>query len=139
MSGETDLSNLLKGMRPILQEGVFVFASLRPEEEDMVPTLRPLGQFREAEGLTLILAEAEAAKAGLAASGPMRQITLTIHSALEAVGLTAAFSTALTAAGISANVVAGFYHDHIFVPERDAERAMAALRALSSGSEPGPT
>lgn len=133
MSGETDLSNLLKGMRPVLQDGVFVFATLRPDAMQMVGKLRPLGQFREEEGLTLILGAAEASEAGLEASGPMRQITLTIHSALEAVGLTAAFSTALTAAGISANVVAGYYHDHIFVPERDAERAMTALRALSSG------
>ena len=48
-----------------------------------------------------------------------------------ALGLTAAFATALTKAGISANVVAAFHHDHIFVPERDAERALETLRALS--------
>ena len=61
----------------------------------------------------------------------MRLITLTVHSSLEAVGLTAAFSAALTGAGISANVVAGYYHDHIFVPERDADRAIETLQALS--------
>lgn len=68
----------------------------------------------------------------IVASKPMRQITLTVHSSLDAVGLTAAFATELTRHGISANVVAGYYHDHIFVAEKDAERAVAALEALSS-------
>jgi len=58
-------------------------------------------------------------------------ITLDIHSSLEAVGLTAAFATALGNEGISANVVAAYYHDHIFVPAVDAGRAVAALQALS--------
>ncbi len=61
----------------------------------------------------------------------LARITLNVHSALEAVGLTAAVATALTREGISANVVAAYYHDHIFVPEVDAERALEALRALS--------
>jgi hypothetical protein len=64
----------------------------------------------------------------------LRQITLKVHSSLEAVGLTAAFSRALTEAGISANVVAAYYHDHIFVPATDAERAIEALRQLSAAS-----
>lgn len=134
MAGETDLARLLKGMRPVLQTEILVFASLAEEEEQrLLPGLRPRGQFREPEGLTVIIEAGEAAALGLVASGPMRQITLTIHSALEAVGLTAAFSGALAGAGISANVVAGYYHDHIFVPAGDAERAMAVLRALSDG------
>ena len=66
----------------------------------------------------------------------MRQITLAIHSDLEAVGLTAAVSAELTRHGISANVVAAFYHDHIFVPAADAERAVEALRTLSLKSRP---
>lgn len=131
MAGETDLSNLLKGMRPVLQDLRVVFATL-PNGADVLPEgVLPIGQFREEEGLTLILDQQVAFAAGLACSAPMRQITLTIHSALEAVGLTAAFATALTNANISANVVAGYYHDHIFVPEADAERAVAVLQALS--------
>ena len=58
-------------------------------------------------------------------------ITLTIHSSLEAVGLTAAVSSALTEANISCNVVAAYYHDHIFVPIADADRAMNVLLALT--------
>jgi hypothetical protein len=61
-------------------------------------------------------------------------ISLDVHSSLEAVGLTAAFATALGNEGISANVIAAYYHDHIFVPTADAERAVAALKALSGGS-----
>jgi hypothetical protein len=81
--------------------------------------------------MTLIAPMADLAKAGLAAQGPFARITLTIHSALQAVGLTAAVAGALAAEGISANVVAGFYHDHIFLPASDAHRAMAALRRLT--------
>lgn len=128
MSGGTDLDALLAAMEPVLADGVFVFASV-PAREASAHLARTIGFFREEEGVTLIL-PAEAA-GGLAASPPMRLITLTVHSSLEAVGLTAAFAAALTEAGISANVVAGFHHDHIFVPEREAVRALEALEALS--------
>jgi hypothetical protein len=68
---------------------------------------------------------------GLAYTQIFAWITLTVHSSLEAVGLTAAFSRALTEAGISCNVVAAYYHDHIFVPTRDAGQAMQVLKNLS--------
>jgi len=128
MSGGTDLDVLLASMEPVPAEGVFVFASV-PAQDAASHLAKAVGFFREEEGVTLIL-PAEAA-GGLAASPPMRLITLTVHSSLEAVGLTTAFATALTEAGISANVVAGFYHDHIFVPEWEAVRALEALKALS--------
>jgi len=60
-----------------------------------------------------------------------RKISLRVHSSLEAVGLTAAFATQLSDEGISANVVAGYFHDHIFVPRQDAERAITALNQLT--------
>ncbi len=129
MSGVTDLDELLATMEPALVAGRFVYASVPVSEIAAHLARGPIGLFREEEGVTLIL-PAEAAE-GLSASAPMRMITLTVHSSLEAVGLTAAFATALTKAGISANVVAAFHHDHIFVPERDAERALETLRALS--------
>lgn len=129
MSGVTDLDDLLATMEPALADGSFVYASVPPGELAAYLSRGPIGLFREEEGITLILPAGTAQ--GLAASPPMRMITLTVHSSLEAVGLTAAFATTLTAEGISANVVAGYHHDHIFVPERDAERALEALRALS--------
>nr|WP_298102697.1 ACT domain-containing protein [uncultured Shinella sp.] len=129
MSGVTDLDELLKTMEPALAEGCFVYACVPMDELANHLFRKPIGIFQEAEGLTLIV-PAEAAE-GLSASPPMRMITLTVHSSLEAVGLTGAFAAALTHAGISANVVAAYHHDHIFVPERDAERALDVLRALS--------
>ena len=129
MSGVTDLDELLRTMEPVLVEGRFVYACVPADDLAGHLARGPIGIFHEAEGVTLILPAAAAE--GLAASPPMRMITLTVHSSLEAVGLTGAFAAALTRAGISANVVAGYHHDHIFVPERDADRALEALRALS--------
>jgi hypothetical protein len=135
VSGVTELQALLAAMEPAMAEGSFVYASVPPADLAAHLSRRPAGLFREEEGITLIL-PADAAE-GLAASPPMRMITLTVHSSLTAVGLTAAFATALTAEGISANVVAGYHHDHIFVPEQDGERALEALRALSRAAREG--
>ena len=68
----------------------------------------------------------------------MRCITLTVHSSLEAVGLTAAIATELAGLGISANVVAAYYHDHVFVPCAQAEQAVAGLAALGSRASKPP-
>ena len=129
MSGVTDLDELLKTMEPALAEGRFVYACVPADALVSHLFREPIGIFRETEGVTLIVPIAAAE--GLSASPPMRLITLTVQSSLEAVGLTGAFAAALTREGISANVVAAYHHDHIFVPERDAERALDALRALS--------
>lgn len=131
MSGITDLDRLLAGMKPSLSPEEFVYCTLPGGRLEDVLHLAPIGLFNEAEGLTLILTTDVARAAEMPASLPMRRITLTVHSSLEAVGLTAAIATALTREGISANVVAGYYHDHIFVSSADAARAMAALTALS--------
>ena len=60
-------------------------------------------------------------------------ITLNVHSALDAVGFLAAVATALSERGIGVNPVAGYYHDHLFIPADRAEEAMAVLEGLSSG------
>lgn len=130
MTGETDLDTLIASMRPALDPATYVWASVDGLAAagaliDAVATVR------EAEGLTLVLTHEAAARHGLDAEFPCRRITLTVHSSLEAVGLTAAFARALTEAGISANVVAGFHHDHLFVPADRADDAMAALRGLA--------
>ena len=119
-----DRAAMIAGISPVLDGTAWVFV----QSEDPVLIARALGTFREAEGLTLILPEAAGA-GGL----PMARITLSVHSALDGVGLTAAVSGALADAGIACNVVAAFHHDHLFVPEDRAEEAMSILKDLSSG------
>ncbi|MDN7141345.1 ACT domain-containing protein [Pseudomonas sp. JQ170] len=134
MSGEKSLSKLLSGMKPELNDGDYVFCTLEPGTRLEAEVL---GSFREKEGLTVILERSQAEALGLQYSYVAAWITLTIHSALEAVGLTAAFATALGNAGISCNVIAAYYHDHIFVAKADAQRAVEVLEALGrSGLAP---
>ena len=85
---------------------------------------------REAQGVTLVLEHGAAQGAGFPCAHAMRCITLTVHSSLQAVGLTAAIATALGAADIPANVVAGYHHDHVFVPAGQAEQALQVLAEL---------
>ncbi|WP_264653053.1 ACT domain-containing protein [Pseudomonas sp. JUb96] len=129
MPGEKSLSKLLSGMKPELNDGDYVFCTLAP---GMRLDVEVLGSFREKEGLTVILERSQAQALGLQYSYVAAWITLTVHSALDAVGLTAAFATALGNAGISCNVIAAYYHDHIFVAKEDAQRAVEVLQALAS-------
>ncbi len=128
MAGESDLRKLLSGMRPELNPGRFVFTTVTAGVPDGV---HPVVTVAEPEGLTLVVRREEADAAGLAYDYVAGWITLRIHSALEAVGLTAAVSRELADAGLSCNVVAGFHHDHLFVPAGDADRAMAVLEDLA--------
>jgi hypothetical protein len=129
MAGETDLRRLILNMNPSLNPGEYVFCSTDREE---VPTdWEPVGWFREQEGTSVVLPRSRADAVGLSYSLISAWITLDVHSALEAVGLSAAVSHALAEAGISCNIVAGYYHDHLFVPAHEAERALEALRALA--------
>lgn len=127
MTGETDLNALLRGMKPVLDPRRFVFSTHTDMTLEEAAKLSPIAMFQEPEGMTLIYESDEQPRYAM--------ITLTVHSSLEAVGLTAAISAALTKQRISANVVAAFYHDHIFVSESDADRAMAALLAVSEDAE----
>ncbi|WP_439146185.1 ACT domain-containing protein [Vibrio sp.] len=130
MTAITDLDILLKSMSPELIEGDYVFCTVEGELADYIH-LNPMATFREKEGLTLVLTEEAATQAQLSFDGVFSLITLSVYSSLEAVGLTAAFATKLGSYGISANVIAGYYHDHIFVQKDKAEAAMSALREFS--------
>jgi len=129
MTGETDLKKLIQNMKPELNPGEYVFCTLSTETDP--GGYEPLGWFREKEGITLILTKAQADQAGFAYSFVSAWITLNIHSALEAVGLTAAVSQALALAGISCNMIAAYYHDHLFVPVKEADRALEILQAMT--------
>lgn len=129
MSGETDLNKLIANMTPILNDGEFVFATVSNVEH--IPRAKVICEIKEKEGITVVLSKTDADTFGLSYAFIASWITLNIHSALEAVGLTAAFSTALAKHGISCNVIAGYYHDHIFVSKQDGEKAMQVLRLMS--------
>ncbi len=129
MSGERDLGVLLRTLLPLRHPGAYVFVVV-PEAPP--PGTHPVATIREPEGLTLVLPREEADAAGLPYDLVTAWITLQVHSALDAVGLTAALTTALTRAGISANVVAGARHDHLFVPEDRAEDALAVLQGSAA-------
>ncbi|NGN96455.1 ACT domain-containing protein [Grimontia sp. S25] len=130
MAGMVDLDALLASMKPKLMQDEFVFCTVSGELADFIE-LAPLATFQEAEGLTLLLEKSVADSASMVFEGVYRQITLTVHSSLDAVGLTAAVSTKLAEKGISANLLAAYYHDHIFVQAEKAEAALAALLEFS--------
>ena len=129
MTGETELTKLIQSMRPRLNTGDYVFV-LKPSSIQ-VPSDIIICLFQEKEGTTLILEKQNADNLSLNYDSIMAWITLDIHSSLEAVGLTAAVSNALTKKSISCNVVAAYHHDHIFVDKNDAEKAFKTLNDLS--------
>lgn len=135
MAPLSDLQTLLRGLEPVVNEGVYVYCCLaqaRPPEGRTV-----LGTFREAEGWTVIVEEGEARQRGWPALFRAAWITLRVPSDLHAVGLTAAFASALGQAGISCNVVAAARHDHLFVPWASAEKALDVLRELQRAASGG--
>ncbi|WP_428228729.1 ACT domain-containing protein [Flavobacterium sp.] len=130
MSGEKDLQQLLKSMKPEHISGDYVFCNV--ETLESIPLNEIVMLFREKEAITLILKKEIADKLKLEYSVVMSWITLTVHSSLEAVGLTAAFSKALSDKNISCNVVAAFYHDHIFVNKKEVDKALQILNSFSN-------
>jgi hypothetical protein len=132
MSGETDLTQLLRTMTPVRQAGTYVFCTVA--SLDGIDLAEVLNFFREEEAITVILPKSEADRQQLTYSYEAAWLTLTVHSSLAAVGLTAAFAQALAEVHISCNVVAAYYHDHIFVAVQDADRALDVLQQLAANS-----
>ncbi len=135
MNGEKDLETLLATLKPVLREGEYVYV-LWPHGRPLEPGIE--AAVREAEGLTVVLPRALADSLDLPYDFVGAWITLQVHSELEAVGLTAAVSRALTDAKVSCNVLAGFHHDHLLVPIADAARAVEVLAELSAASRHQP-
>ena len=134
-TGETDLDKLLSALRPDLLPEAYAFCSTTPADATILwPTA--LGLFREVEGVTVILTARAADEAGLAFDGTWACITLTVHSALTAVGMIAAISTRLAQAGLSLNPVAGHYHDHLFVPWEKRDLALEVLAGFGRPGDP---
>jgi len=128
--GEMNLAILLKSLKPILNTGEFVFSSLTLTQLEQLK-LNPICQFQEQEGITVIISRQQADQAALQYKYIYRQITLSVHSSLAAVGFLAEISQKLAGAGISVNVISGYYHDHLFIPTDGAKEAMAILEEIS--------
>lgn len=125
MPAITNLARLLSCMKPVLHDPPYGYAVSRTLVDGTFATVA------EDEGLTVIAPQSAFRAAEIDPGPAWARISLTVHSDLAAVGLTAAFARALADHGISANVVAGFHHDHIFVQWDRRHDALAALQALT--------
>ena len=128
-TGETNLDQLIANMEPVLNTGEYVFTTV--QDTANIPRSKSICEMKEPEGITVILQKEDAVTLGLSFEYVASWITLKVHSSLEAIGLTAAFSSALSAQQISCNVVAGYFHDHIFINKKDAQKALTVLKELS--------
>jgi hypothetical protein len=140
--GEADLAGLLASMDPVLDPATHVVVCVPAGSP--LPEVATAVTVAEREGTTLVLDREQLVDGRLPGwdgpdlhpSTPMARVTLRVHSSLEAVGLTAAGAGALTEVGISCNVVAGFHHDHLFVPADRATDTLEALRAVVARATP---
>ena len=132
MTGEKDLQRLIRSMSPVLDPKPYVFCTIPGAGYGDYEHCKPIATMQEKEGMTLILEQGSAEKEGLFYDGVFLCMTLHVHSSLHAVGLTAAVSTALAQEHISANVIAGYFHDHIFVPKEQASEALRILKTMSA-------
>ena len=133
MSEKKNLAALIHSMSPYLHAGNYVFVTVA--DSSSIDRKDCICELKEQEGSTIVLAQEKADVLQLPYSYVASWITLTIHSSLEAVGLTAAFSTALAEHNISCNVMAGYYHDHIFVDKNNAQKAIEVLNNMRAESE----
>ena len=129
MNGETNIPLILKNLNPVLNKGSYVYCLI--EKLNTVQLDEPIGIFREAKGFTLILETSVADNYGFSYETIYSWITLDIHTSLNAVGLTSVISAELAEQSITCNMVAAYYHDHIFVKQNEADAAMHALNALT--------
>ncbi len=128
MTAESDLATLLASLVATAREERYVYVSVPHEDAEAIAAAASIV---EDEGTTLVLPQAEADALGLGYDYVAGWITLEVYSALHAVGLTAAVSGVLADAGISCNILAGYHHDHLLVPEDRLDAALEVLEALA--------
>jgi uncharacterized protein len=127
--GETDLAVMLATLAVQRRPGVFTYIAVEVPTPGLLAAAHAI--VKEGALTTIVLPVDAAERAGQPVTVRLAWLTLTVQSSLEAVGLTAAVSARLTALGISCNVLAGYLHDHLLVPEARADEAIAALSATA--------
>ena len=126
------LQELIKQLSPTLDSTTYVYCTVPKAKYGELEHLKPIVSIAELEGLTLVIPLDEAKTEGLDYYRVFRRITLEGHSSLEALGLTSVVTSLWAERGITTNVIAGFYHDHMFVPSDRIDEAMRALKELAS-------
>lgn len=119
-------------MQPVLHPEKYVFCTTADLSHIQLDHL--IGSIKEEEGISIILSKQHADAYRLKYDFVAAWISLEVYSDLAAVGLTAAVSGALAEENISCNVVAGYHHDHIFVPFESGIQAMHTLNKLSNST-----
>ena len=127
MAGLTNLHEILGALRPSVRQGSFVYVTLPTP-----PEVEAYARIVEDEGITLVVDQSTADEHGWEYEGVFAWITLQVHTSLSSVGVTAAVATALARVGISCNVLAGYYHDHLLVPAESVDEAIDVLGGLES-------
>lgn len=121
---------MLATLRVERRPGVFVYVVSPVPSSALLAAAHAM--VREGDRTGLVLPLDVATRAGLSCELEMAWLSLTVHSSLEAVGLTAAVATALADEGIPCNVLAGYAHDHFLVPVAHVEAALEALGRIPS-------
>lgn len=127
-----DLDGLLATLKVRLRPGRWCVVS----GVDLPAGVEVAATVTEPEGTSAVIAVEDAERLGERPDFVAAWLTLDVPSALDAVGLSAAVTTALAARGIACNLLAGFHHDHLLVPHDRADDAIAALEALAEASKP---
>lgn len=130
MTGETHLPNILATLDVDVRAGTYVL--LTRTAFDAAADAVAEARITEAEGITYVVPEAFARAQGTPPGFVAAWLSLRVHSALNAVGVTAAVAGVLAERGIACNVLAGWFHDHLLVPAERRDDAVAAIRSLRS-------
>ena len=128
MTGETHLPRILATLDVDVRPGLYVLLTRRAA--DAAADAAAAARITEAEGITYVVPEAFARAQGEPPGFVAAWLTLRLHTALNAVGVTASVAGVLAERGIACNVLAGHFHDHLLVPAARCDDAMAAIRSL---------
>lgn len=128
MSVETHLPTILARLEVDVRAGTFAVITRRAPDAACEAVAQ--ARIAEVEGVTYVVPEDFARAQGDPPGFIAAWLSLRVHSALNAVGVTAAVSGVLAEHGIACNVLAGFHHDHLLVPAARRDDAIAAIRSL---------